>query len=921
MLPPLVPASPPPRPAPPRSRACSTLEPIPPPAHEPEPPLRFPRRPFAPRPRLPSPPTSPAAVRLDYYRSSLRAVRARPPSIEPDAAAEAEHRFAAVHTAVRAELSLRRVRRTEDGWRVELSAAVRALLGEGELGREHAEVERVVERLVGGAWLAGKDGIVTPEQFLRALSHGAGGLSTFARAFDDVHRVARLVLELHQAEAGLRDGEPLDATGRSLLASIAHNFALVDALGSAASAGKAVVGTQRTTRIVTHTGETVTATPEQEVLVRSARRPGLTRATAHAGTGKTTAMLGFAQVAAEDEDVALMLVKSKRLQGELRETFLHEPRVNALTLNAVVFRALVEQFGGRFRRKFADERGFPKSLSHSLVRNLLDIPHKGYRYADNTEGRVKSLAGKRIAERIIKGFSSFTASIDAAPSVSHLPHQGGPIIPEGELLDWVRQLWARVSDLDDKQAPLGFDAQVKMCQLDKAWRMPELGPLLVDEAQDLTPAELDLCVREQERRRVLLIGDPLQAIDGFRGTNDLWLSLPVDTQLSLVGSQRFGHDVATIANELLASNGYEGEPLYGSPRKNTVVYRESEVVGERSGRVVLCPTYRTMYAEALKLVQSADPPRTIRLLKSRNSPAEQYFRLVRHAWHLQHNVPLPPPPDSSCWHPALGRYNTMAAFMDEILSWGSDLPHGPDFPFGAWETVLVMIKEGDLLRKNLLDELAQLERLVVPEGAEAEVTLSISHQVKGLDFADVVVSPSFGTARHMRDWHRLVHVALTRPTRSLEIPNTLVNLEAHHRGLHNFQLLPLRGSALAHTCPSCFTPSALPLIGYSTPLPFHPSHAPAPPAEASTTDAALSAALESTSPSASIARKRRHAPLRALAAFARDPAGAAGAALADGPDAASAEEAGRVFDGAIGAQEERMKDVENAYAEVARGTI
>lgn len=87
--------------------------------------------------------------------------------------------------------------------------------------------------------------------------------------------------------------------------------------------------------------------------------------------------------------------------------------------------------------------------------------------------------------------------------------------------------------------------------------------LIVDEAQDLNGCDWDLVLRQQVPK--LIIGDPHQAIYGFRGAVGIPeppVFVPTKT-LYLRETFRFGAEIATIANSILQLSG-ERQRLLGS---------------------------------------------------------------------------------------------------------------------------------------------------------------------------------------------------------------------------------------------------------------------------------------------------------------------------------------------------------------------
>jgi len=79
--------------------------------------------------------------------------------------------------------------------------------------------------------------------------------------------------------------------------------------------------------------------------------------------------------------------------------------------------------------------------------------------------------------------------------------------------------------------------------------------VLVDESQDVDGCQIDWAARAQVElygKLVYVVGDPAQAIYGFRGAKSQHLmDLPSDRRLFLTGSFRFGQSITNVANLVL----------------------------------------------------------------------------------------------------------------------------------------------------------------------------------------------------------------------------------------------------------------------------------------------------------------------------------------------------------------------------------
>ncbi|GAA5897783.1 hypothetical protein JCM6882_000096 [Rhodosporidiobolus microsporus] len=787
-----------------------------------------------------------------WYRNARQPLydfAAAPSQVKEDVAAAAERRFGAYHREVASSLNLVPLAESS-GWRDDVLAALEGelnLLCDGDEGKK-AQARESARRLVEGRWIARSlSNVPSAASLLRGLSgHGAlptvvdGGSSV--NPFDEVLRLVQLVLEIRKIEVAHLEGNLLDPMARTLLTTLEDYFRLVSLLSSPSRADAAPQhgSLVRLGRNENGSFLVLEASPEQDRVIHSPRTPGLTGVIAGAGTGKTTAMAGFAQRGlllerlgeGAVEHPPTCIVRSRRLRAKLAPFFRAS---QCMTLAALVKRSLEAEYGERFRKKWMkhDGRGPGlRELYHAEVMHALEIPEKGWMVMNTDEDRRERLSGKRIAERILRGLRHFVSSADPVISSGHF-HKAAkqPYLPVEELVSLAEKLWTKMIDMDDVSAPLPFDAQAKFRQLDVFFHVPGEGPLVVDEVQDLTPCELDLLFRERSLRRVLALGDPLQAIDGWRGASDQWVHVPADANLSLLQTHRFGGDIAAVANaRLLSDNVDEGRMLIGRSGKVTPVYRQSVTTEE--GRTSLYPHYNALFFDLYKRMVSDDPPSSFRLLSSTNFHPPTLIRLLRHSYHLFRDLKLCDPRSDDrlhSYHPALARFDTWKAFKDEIESWGNDLPENPEDRYTPWWWATHLEEKRMLQDEDFLEVVNEMERRMVKDDEESEITLTIPHQAKGLEFERVVVSPTFHSHIQL-DAFNLLHVALTRANETLEIPDQLLKeLALSSYGLHNFHLSSAEPFPTLTTCSNCNTPSAAPLIHHHTPFPFHPSHSPAPP--------------------------------------------------------------------------------------------
>lgn len=265
-------------------------------------------------------------------------------------------------------------------------------------------------------------------------------------------------------------------------------------------------------------------TEEQQAILDSTG--AVTKVIALAGTGKT-ASLGMLTRQLADRRV-LYLAFNRSAADEAKTRF--GGRVHARTTHSLAFR----DFGSRYKHKLGRMRAIEAA----------EAAGSAFRQ-DNHRFRHGYL--------LLATIDAFLHSGDPEMTAEHLPSD-----LKGEVDDfdrafeprWVvrdaQKLWARMCDPDDS-TPMPHDGYLKLWSL-SAPRLP-YDVILLDEAQDTNPAVFAALWRQTHARRVL-VGDPHQAIYGWRGAVDA-MGVPADETLYLTGSFRFGPEIAEWGNTVL----------------------------------------------------------------------------------------------------------------------------------------------------------------------------------------------------------------------------------------------------------------------------------------------------------------------------------------------------------------------------------
>lgn len=288
----------------------------------------------------------------------------------------------------------------------------------------------------------------------------------------------------------------------------------------------------------------ITPSPEQATAIDLAEHEPVLKIRALAGTGKTTTLEGIAD-RLEPQGKMLYLAFSRMLRQEAKLKF--PKHVDVHTVHSLAYKAVIADY------KATGQNPVAKVPLATIVR-LFGWGKDGWTRAHY----VREL------------FEGFCSSADPVVLPSHLsPSVASSLrarlakeygLTEGFMLslrvsDYVKDLVPLAQELFDEAAAVDrLQVHVTYNSYLKVWAMRgEILPVhcvMCDEAQDLSPVMLQIIRRQQERARIILVGDEWQSIYRFRGAVNA-LSQVDGRETALTGSYRFGKNIADVANSLL----------------------------------------------------------------------------------------------------------------------------------------------------------------------------------------------------------------------------------------------------------------------------------------------------------------------------------------------------------------------------------
>lgn len=265
---------------------------------------------------------------------------------------------------------------------------------------------------------------------------------------------------------------------------------------------------------------------------------------AYSGTGKSTTLDAFSRYRPKSQIINLCFNKSVQVAADKK----FPSNVTNKTTHAMAF--------AKFGSKYHAAGKLSNDIKPTDIKSV--IP-------SNMSPTVQMV----FASNVISVLTKFIASADNHIDIKHLENiPNSRFYDLADLLPPAIQLWSKMLDLEDPQK-VSHDFYLKLWQLSNP-RLDKYDYILLDEAQDTTPAVIDVISRQRGRK--VIVGDKNQAIYGFRHATNAMEMFNPDIILPLTTSYRFGKQVAMLANMLLQTFRNEPYLLHGQ--------REVDVIGQ-----------------------------------------------------------------------------------------------------------------------------------------------------------------------------------------------------------------------------------------------------------------------------------------------------------------------------------------------------
>uniref|UniRef100_A0A8C6WVA5 F-box DNA helicase 1 n=1 Tax=Neogobius melanostomus TaxID=47308 RepID=A0A8C6WVA5_9GOBI len=523
-------------------------------------------------------------------------------------------------------------------------------------------------------------------------------------------------------------------------------------------------------------GSQINLTGEQQmVLSHNIQRDHVLKIMAFAGTGKTTTLVKYAE---QRPDLRFLYVAFNR--SVAKEAERRFPRnVECKTVHSLAFREIGVRY--HIARKLTCSM---KPFNINMV-----LP--------------KGRGGFARSKIVMQTISTFLASTDEEINISHVPDRHitrSRIIKPIEFaerplfVEDARSIWVQMKNVAAKQKQAFYmthDGYLKLWQLSRPCLSHTYYAIFIDEAQDCTPAILDIMLSQNCGK--ILVGDPHQQIYTFKGAVNALDTVDHTHIYYLTQSFRFGAEIAYVGAAILKVCKNVQKILVGGKQKGGVSDDSAVDIADsvrrgvspsRGKTAILSRTNLTVFSEAVK-VTDANPSCHIHFVGGIQGIG---LDRIRDIWKIMQ--------DSKKLED--GQKYEAKFIRDPFLrSFAKKANH----PFRALREYAEQTEDRELEAKlnivakygaRIPELVSRLQTCCEEDYLKADFILGTVHKAKGMEFDTVMVTDDFAripASRHNLRFHRsfiineiptdewnLIYVAVTRAKSSLIISESIRRL-------------------------------------------------------------------------------------------------------------------------------------------------
>lgn len=492
-----------------------------------------------------------------------------------------------------------------------------------------------------------------------------------------------------------------------------------------------------------------------------------------AGSGKTTTIVESAKLM-QPGDRVVFLAFNKHITVELQNRL--PKTVDCMTIHSLGMKACGKGFQGKLKvdqykmhdiidDTVTNEQSVPgqmHSVFSKMVRQLVDLGRLTLTNFQDQDAIDNLIAHYDLAANLVEAANDMEVSVvwllDKAVEVARRAMRKGlKPYEENGIIDFTDMLWLPCV---------------------KSLPVPRYDVVMVDEAQDLSKAQAEIVMRAAGKQgRVIAVGDPRQAIQGFAGADNASFQTLVErtkaTVLPLSVCYRCPSTHIALAREIVPTIEAAPNAIEGTIETIDLV-RFS--VMPRSGDLVICRTNAPLIGAALRLIGQGIQAR----VRGRNIGA-QLAKLAEDASKLE----IDPAVEAEGWRIAFEKkLRRFVGVRVDALMQRKHSESAIETILDQRECLLVYLDGNPTV--NSLDALVEgIESLFADE--HAAVWLSSIHRAKGLEADRVFVLKPDKMAltwKNQLDWQaeqeqNLRYVGLTRARKALYfVEDTATETEA-----------------------------------------------------------------------------------------------------------------------------------------------
>lgn len=444
-----------------------------------------------------------------------------------------------------------------------------------------------------------------------------------------------------------------------------------------------------------------------------------------AGSGKTTTIVEAAKRVGAGRRV-LFVAFNKHIVNELSARL--PKTVDCSTIHSLGYKACAKGFRGKLKvdeHKYAD-------LVDTLVSNMRNVPPAVHSVFTRTVVKLVDLSRLTLTEL------ANDDEVDAM--IAHYDLAGDLLDAANDMevsFDWLIKEAIETAKLarrrgDAMYTDRGVVDFTDMVYLPGKLSLPvwRYDVVMVDEAQDMSRAQLELVLRAAGANgRVIAVGDPRQAIQGFAGADNRSFDNIVERTRARVMPLSVCYRCPTTHLDLARAIVGTIEAAPGAlPGTVTDIDMARFASMPRSGDLIICRVNAPLIGAALRLIAKGIQAR----VRGRNIGA-QIAKLAKDASKVEIDVTLA----AGEWRPAFAkRLEKYVAIRVEMLQQKKHTENAVEALQDGAECLTVYL-EGNPTINNLDALVSGIEGLFADEGAA--VWLSSIHRAKGLEADRVFV--------------------------------------------------------------------------------------------------------------------------------------------------------------------------------------